>query len=312
MNSNHAQASLLLAMEQEQQISAFAELSPIALEMTTLNAIDESVVPTCGRGPGRSPCNSIFIMESLIAADKRYNRRWVYCALIIGIVLTLFSIGSFFWFKQTSHGSVLGAVPLLLGISMAMVAFVALVVSFVRCSVPVSKRNSNSCMTNHYTCLYVSSYTGTYKNMVDNILSTIHLDGEIWQLQIESIEQNVPTTVTGCLTRKNYRGLKKRSHGHILIAKKGLIIDELIVIAYERNVLLRIELLSSSAPAIVLRLHFVTRYYFKGAMCMDEPTKFEIDLFFPPSIPLEEVITIDNTIQLYSSIYLNATESYDY
>ena len=81
---------------------------------------------------------------------------------------------------------------------------------------------------------------------------------------------------------RTYRRLKLRSYGHIVLTKRGIAVDELFAIPYEKLIVLGVELLfynnSTLQTGCVLRVHLITRYYVVGGFSKGAPTEFHVEL----------------------------------
>lgn len=115
---------------------------------------------------------------------------------------------------------------------------------------------------------------------MNDVLKTIQLDGRTWQNQVDSIRNTVPPKVIRHFCQGNiYDRLKTRPYGHIILAKDGIIIDELFVIRYEADIVLRVDLIDSTMQTgNILRVFLATRINLKGEVDKGKHIVYEVYL----------------------------------
>jgi hypothetical protein len=233
--------------------------------------------------PPDSPAD---IVPRLIKAHKKMIKLGILITSVITIVSIIASSICFFFVKQNAMKSESIVVPLILGI-IGIIASIAFLFTF--CFLCHSLRSGLDWM-NH-------------------VLQIIQLDGKIWQDQVDSIRNTVPTKEIKILCRGNIYGrLKMRPYGHIVLAEDGIIIDELFVIRYDVYIVLRVDLIDNTIQTgCILRLFLATRLNSEEGVDKGKQIVFELYLFMATHMHVEMLADIRESILSNSHRCLTAS-----
>jgi hypothetical protein len=238
------------------------------------------------------PTNPVEIMIGLIGATIKQKRNRMLRTFLVAIILIGSSIGFFVWDNSNMIHDNREAAPLLLAIFLLLGGVGFFIASWAYC------------------CAYACCPSDDYDQLNKNIERVILIDGETWQHQVDAIQaSHLPGNIVGFFGRGEiYRRLKKRTYGHIVLAKEGIILDELILILYEKLIVLGVERLTNSETqaGFILRVHLLTRYFLVGGLSKGAPTMFHVDLFMPPQMESQDVDYIARGIPVNSRICLFA------
>jgi hypothetical protein len=239
------------------------------------------------------PSNPAEVMESLIKAAAKKKRNRMIRTFLIAVVLIASCAGCFVWYGSNPMEGRGQVVPLLFGILLLVPGIIIFFISWLYC------------------CGYCCCPSESYDQMRNNVDKVILLEGETWQHQVDAIQAgSLPSNVVGFIGRDaKYRRLKKRPYGHIVLAREGIILDELLDILYETLIVRSIDRITNTGTqtGFILRVHLVTRFYVVGGFSKGTPTIFDVDLFMPPQMTSQDVENIAQIIRLYSSSRLTTT-----
>ncbi|UJR11329.1 hypothetical protein I4U23_015510 [Adineta vaga] len=232
------------------------------------------------------PMKSSSVISRILTSRRKV---FTFAALItwsLTVIFIILSIICFIFIKNKPSKNAIYLPSMLYGITATILAFIMLVFSYFICS-------ARQCIC----------------GWIHNFETIIQLDNEIWQQQVDSIKKTVPPKMARkhCLTA-NFGRVRKRQYGHIVLAKEGIAVDELTIIKYNAYVIRRIELINNTVQTgFILRLFLVQRtvMYDEKSLSNDEIT-FELYLFMPIGIPIEQVIYLRENILANSYKCLDA------
>jgi len=184
-------------------------------------------------------CAPSDIIKRLIKVHNKTANLGVLVAIIITIFFIIATSISFVFVKKNATNNEPITVPLIFGIAASIPTIIFLGLLCIVCN-PLCKNGLD---------------------WMKDVLKIIQLNGKAWQNQVDSIRSSVPHNEIYVPCKRNiYKDLKKNSSGYIVLARDGIIIDELFAIRYDLYVVLRVDLIDNTADTgFILRLCLVTR-----------------------------------------------------
>jgi len=249
---------------------------------------DERFRPIGTTAFARPTCNPADIMPRLI---KVYKTQIKYAILLLSLITIGVIIASSFCFVSAKQNEAKGLDKVqaqTYGIITAIISFILLIGVCALCN---GLRNG---------CKWMN-----------NVLRTIQLDDRIWQYQVDSLQNTVPKSMLGFCVCNIHGRLRMRPNGHIVLTEEGLIIDEFIAFRYKAIIVLHVDLINNvTQTGWILRVFLVTRHKSQSGRDEGRNTRFQVDLFMPPYMQIEEATDIRQLILSNSHKYLVASKFY--
>jgi hypothetical protein len=237
-------------------------------------------------------CAPSDIIKRLIKVHNKTANLGVLVTLIITIVFIIATSIAFVFVKKNATNNEPITVPLIFGIAASIPSIIFLGILCVVCN-PLCKNGLG---------------------WMNDVLQIIQLNGKTWQNQVDSIRSTVPhkEIYTPC-QRNIYNHLKKHSDGYIVLARDGIIIDELFAIQYDLYVVLRVELIDNTADTgFILRLFLATRLNTSNeGIDTGKKVTFDVYLFMASHMKAQELNEIHQSILFNSHRCLKASGFYN-
>ncbi|CAF0892496.1 unnamed protein product [Adineta ricciae] len=210
---------------------------------------------------------------------KRSKRRTIAILLII-LILIMASTICFICIKASTDASDTGltVLPLILGVIIATPAFVLLIAVYYNYQ---SYRFGHDWMKRAQYC--------------------VKLDGELWQKQIDSLQNTLPTKNKRISCRKNdYDQYKAKTTGYIVFTEKGIIVDEILCFQYDSLVIYTADLVEhTKETGLCVRLIMRT----ESAIPLDainstkrKKREFEVNLLMGKHHQTKELVDLRESI----------------
>ena len=229
------------------------------------------------------------IVNDIIQSATNEKRKRMIRTFLVALVPILLSVGFFVWYNSASDKR--NGVLLVLGILLLLAGVHIFVISWAFC------------------CCYCCCPSDISDELNENFERAIRLDGITWEDQVDAIrEAALPRGFNGWCNANRFDRLKVRQYGHIVFAKAGIIVDELLVLSYERCIVSAIDYVTNNRTqnGLVLQLHIKLRYYTTTKYNTNPITEFDVHLLMPPQMTLEDVETISYKIRTNSRSRLAA------
>jgi hypothetical protein len=227
-------------------------------------------------------CNPAEIIPRLIKAYKRRVKCGLSALLFFTIVLAM-SAGICFPFineegRTTSNKIEIMICAIIAGVS----SLVSMIFVYLMC----------------HTLLY--GYT-----WMNDALRIIQIDGETWHYQTESLQETIPKTIIDTCDCTIYSRFRRRPHGHIILAKEGLVVDNIIAFRYDTYVVSSVDLINNAMNRRwIIRVVLVASDLLDCEHDKNGYTLFNVDLYMPSYMQAEEVIDMRDIILSNSLKYL--------
>lgn len=218
-------------------------------------------------------CNSTEFIKHVVQILKNRHWRRLWTTFFIIILLILLIIVFFKWLTDDSVALPIAIIMIVITVFLTIGLLVA--------------------------CCYHSSVGKHYLKLIDNVQNTLQLTDDIWHKQVDAL-RTVPFVFIGCFNNYKYQRLKNRLYGNIILAEKGILIDELFLIDYGAIHVADITPVVSTTGSAILRMHLITRVYAVGTCQKGRPEDFNLDLFMPPNLQAQELFNICQKIIFYS------------
>ncbi len=279
----HSQDIDLCINSVETRISGETHLN---LDTTAMQVDNDQFRPNVTTATCLPPDNPADIVPRLIKAHKKKIKLGILKTLVITIVSV---IASSICFLRVEHNAIKGESivrPLISGI-IGIITSIAILI--ILCSLCLSLRNGLDWM-NH-------------------VLQIIQLDGKIWQDQVDSIRNTVPTKEISFPCQGNIYGrLKMRPYGHIVLAEDGIIIDELFVIRYDVYIVRGVDLIDNTIQTgCILRLFLARRLTSEKGVDKGKQIVFYLYLFMATHMQVQMLADIRESILSNSHRCLTAS-----
>ncbi|CAF1146212.1 unnamed protein product [Adineta ricciae] len=224
--------------------------------------------------------NSADISTKLYNVYRKQAKRRTIAILLIILILIMASTICFICIKASTDAtdSGLTILPLVLGVIIAIPAFVLLIAVYYN----------------------YQRYRFGY-DWMKRVQYCVKLDGELWQKQIDSLQNTLPTKNKRISCRKNdYDQYKTKTTGYVVFTEKGIIVDEILCFQYDSFVIYAADLIEHTRETgLCVRLIMRT----ESAIPLDEINsvkrknrEFEVNLLMAKHHSTKELVDLPESI----------------
>ena len=161
-----------------------------------------------------------------------------------------------------------------------------------------------------FICLMCHTLLYGYVWMND-ALRIIQIDGETWHCQTESLEETIPKTIIDTCDCTIYSRFRRRPHGHIVLAKEGIVVDNIIALRYDTYIVSSVDLINNAMDRRwIIRVVLVASDLLDCERDKNGYTLFNLDLYMSSYIRAEDVIDMRDIILSNSLKYLLTSTYY--